>query len=119
MTGEEIPYATAVDRGYLQRKKKGGRLISIEAHHSSGAKFPERQSSSVKNGAKLKQIGTRSRETDRTAARHQGIFEVICQNSEKLAQGYQGHKEIRLLAYTNIHKYILLAADKRKTGADI
>ena len=60
MTGEEIPYATAVTVDTF-KEKKGGRLISIEA-----TIHLERSSQKGiiigKNGAKLKQIGTRSRE---------------------------------------------------------
>jgi GTP-binding protein Era len=60
MTGEEIPYATAVTVDTF-KEKKGGRLISI------GATIHLERSSQKgivigKNGAKLKQIGTRSRE---------------------------------------------------------
>ena len=60
MTGEEIPYATAVTVDTFKEKKEG-RLISIEA-----TIHLERSSQKGivigKNGAKLKQIGTRSRE---------------------------------------------------------
>jgi GTP-binding protein Era len=60
MTGEEIPYATAVTVDTF-KEKKGGRLISIEATINL-----ERNSQKGivigKNGGKLKQIGTRSRE---------------------------------------------------------
>jgi len=60
MTGEEIPYATAVTVDTF-KEKKGGRLISIEA-----TIHLERSSQKGivigKNGSKLKQIGTRSRE---------------------------------------------------------
>jgi GTP-binding protein Era len=60
MTGEEIPYATAVTVDTF-KEKKGGRLISIEATINL-----ERNSQKGiiigKNGSKLKQIGTRSRE---------------------------------------------------------
>lgn len=60
MTGEEIPYATAVTVETF-KEKKGGRLISIEATINL-----ERNSQKGivigKNGSKLKQIGTRSRE---------------------------------------------------------
>jgi len=60
MTGEEIPYATAVTVDTF-KEKKGGRLVSIEA-----TIHLERSSQKGivigKNGAKLKQIGTRSRE---------------------------------------------------------
>ena len=60
MTGEEIPYATAVTIDTF-KEKKGGRLVSIEA-----TIHLERSSQKGivigKNGAKLKQIGTRSRE---------------------------------------------------------
>jgi len=60
MTGEEIPYATAVTVDTFKEKKQG-RLISIEA-----TIHLERSSQKGivigKNGAKLKQIGTRSRE---------------------------------------------------------
>ena len=60
MTGEEIPYATAVTVDTF-KEKKGGRLISIEATINL-----ERSSQKGiiigKNGSKLKQIGTRSRE---------------------------------------------------------
>ena len=59
MTGEEIPYATAVTVDTF-KEKKGGRLISIEA-----TIHLERSSQKGivigKNGSKLKQIGTRSR----------------------------------------------------------
>jgi GTP-binding protein Era len=60
MTGEEIPYATAVTVDTF-KEKKGGRLISIEA-----TIHLERSSQKGivigKNGSKLKQIGKRSRE---------------------------------------------------------
>jgi len=60
MTGEEIPYATAVTVDSFKEKKEG-RLISIEA-----TIHLERSSQKGivigKNGSKLKQIGTRSRE---------------------------------------------------------
>jgi GTP-binding protein Era len=60
MTGEEIPYATAVTVDTF-KEKKSGQLISIEATINL-----ERSSQKGivigKNGAKLKQIGTRSRE---------------------------------------------------------
>jgi GTP-binding protein Era len=60
MTGEEIPYATAVTVHSFKEKKEG-RLISIEA-----TIHLERSSQKGivigKNGSKLKQIGTRSRE---------------------------------------------------------
>jgi len=60
MTGEEIPYATAVTVDSFNEKKEG-RLISIEA-----TIHLERSSQKGivigKNGSKLKQIGTRSRE---------------------------------------------------------
>jgi len=60
MTGEEIPYATAVSVDTFKEKKEG-RLISIEA-----TIHLERSSQKGivigKNGSKLKQIGTRSRE---------------------------------------------------------
>ena len=60
MTGEEIPYATAVTVDTFKEKKEG-RLISIEA-----TIHLERSSQKGivigKNGSKLKQIGTRSRE---------------------------------------------------------
>ena len=60
MTGEEIPYATAVTVDTF-KEKRGGRLISIEA-----TIHLERSSQKGivigKNGSKLKQIGTRSRE---------------------------------------------------------
>jgi GTPase len=60
MTGEEIPYATAVTIDTF-KEKKGGRLVSIEA-----TIHLERSSQKGivigKNGTKLKQIGTRSRE---------------------------------------------------------
>ncbi len=60
MTGEEIPYATAVTVDTFEEKKEG-RLISIEA-----TIHLERSSQKGivigKNGSKLKQIGTRSRE---------------------------------------------------------
>jgi len=60
MTGEEIPYATAVTVDTF-KEKKGGRLVSIEATINI-----ERSSQKGiiigKNGSKLKQIGTRSRE---------------------------------------------------------
>ncbi len=60
MTGEEIPYATAVTVDTFEEKKEG-RLISIDA-----TIHLERNSQKGiiigKNGAKLKQIGTRSRE---------------------------------------------------------
>ena len=59
-TGEEIPYATAVTVDTF-KEKKGGRLVSIEATINI-----ERSSQKGiiigKNGSKLKQIGTRSRE---------------------------------------------------------
>jgi len=60
MTGEEIPYATAVTVDTF-KEKKAGRLISIEA-----TIHLERSSQKGivigKQGSKLKQIGTRSRE---------------------------------------------------------
>jgi len=60
MTGEEIPYATAVTVDTF-KEKKAGRLISIEA-----TIHLERSSQKGivigKHGSKLKQIGTRSRE---------------------------------------------------------
>jgi len=60
MTGEEIPYATAVTVDSFKEKKEG-QLISIEA-----TIHLERSSQKGivigKNGSKLKQIGTRSRE---------------------------------------------------------
>ncbi len=60
MTGEEIPYATAVTVDTFKAKKEG-RLISIEA-----TIHLERDSQKGivigKHGGKLKQIGTRSRE---------------------------------------------------------
>ena len=60
MTGEEIPYATAVTVDTFKAKKEG-RLISIEA-----TIHLERDSQKGivigKRGSKLKQIGTRSRE---------------------------------------------------------
>ena len=60
MTGEEIPYATAVTVDTF-KEKKGGRLISIEATINI-----ERSSQKGiiigQKGSKLKQIGTRSRE---------------------------------------------------------
>ena len=60
MTGEEIPYATAVTVDTFKTKKEG-RLISIEA-----TIHLERDSQKGivigKHGSKLKQIGTRSRE---------------------------------------------------------
>ena len=60
MTGEEIPYATAVTVDTFKEKKEG-RLISIEA-----TIHLERDSQKGivigKHGSKLKQIGTRSRE---------------------------------------------------------
>jgi len=60
LTGEEIPYATAVTVDTF-KEKKGGQLISIEATINL-----ERNSQKGivigKNGSKLKQIGTRSRE---------------------------------------------------------
>jgi GTP-binding protein Era len=60
MTGEEIPYATAVTVDTF-KEKKGGRLISIEA-----TIHLERSSQKGivigKKGSKLKQIGKRSRE---------------------------------------------------------
>ena len=60
MTGEEIPYATAVTVDTFKAKKEG-RLISIEA-----TIHLERDSQKGivigKHGSKLKQIGTRSRE---------------------------------------------------------
>ena len=60
MTGEEITYATAVTVDTF-KEKKGGRLVSIEATINI-----ERSSQKGiiigKNGSKLKQIGTRSRE---------------------------------------------------------
>ena len=60
LTGEEIPYATAVTIDTF-REKKEGRLVNIEA-----TIHLERDSQKGmvigKNGSKLKQIGTRSRE---------------------------------------------------------
>lgn len=60
MTGEEIPYASAVTVESFKEKDKGG-LIKIEA-----TIHLERESQKGivigKNGSKLKQIGTRSRE---------------------------------------------------------
>ena len=60
LTGEEIPYATAVTIETFKEKKKG-RLVNIEA-----AIHLERDSQKGivigRNGSKLKQIGTRSRE---------------------------------------------------------
>ena len=60
LTGEEIPYATAVTIETFKEKKEG-RLVNIEA-----AIHLERDSQKGivigKNGSKLKQIGTRSRE---------------------------------------------------------
>ena len=60
MTGEEIPYATAVTVDTF-KEKKGGRLVSIEATINI-----ERSSQKGiiigQKGSKLKQIGTRSRE---------------------------------------------------------
>ena len=60
MTGDEIPYATAVTVDTF-KEKKAGRLISIEA-----TIHLERSSQKGivigKNGSKLKQIGSRSRE---------------------------------------------------------
>ena len=60
LTGEEIPYATAVTIDTFKEKKEG-RLVNIEAtiHLERGS-----QKGMVigKNGSKLKQIGTRSRE---------------------------------------------------------
>jgi GTP-binding protein Era len=60
MTGEEIPYATAVNVDTF-KEKKDWRMISIEATINL-----ERSSQKGiiigKNGSKLKQIGTRSRE---------------------------------------------------------
>jgi GTP-binding protein Era len=60
LTGEEIPYATAVTIETFEEKKKG-RLVNIEA-----AIHLERDSQKGivigKNGSKLKQIGTLSRE---------------------------------------------------------
>ncbi len=60
LTGEEIPYATAVTVDSF-KEKEGGGLISIEA-----TIHLERTSQKGivigKNGSKLKQIGTRSRE---------------------------------------------------------
>jgi GTP-binding protein Era len=60
MTGEEIPYATAVTIETF-KEKKGGRLISIEA-----TIHLERSSQKGivigKSGSKLKHIGSRSRE---------------------------------------------------------
>ena len=60
LTGEEIPYATAVTIDTF-REKKEGRLVNIEA-----TIHLERDSQKGmvigKNGNKLKQIGTRSRE---------------------------------------------------------
>ena len=60
LTGEEIPYATAVTVDTFKEKNKG-KLVKIEA-----TIHLERDSQKGiiigKNGAKLKQIGTRSRE---------------------------------------------------------
>jgi GTP-binding protein Era len=60
LTGEEIPYATAVTVDTFS-EKKGGRLVKIEA-----TIHLERSSQKGivigRQGAKLKQIGTRSRE---------------------------------------------------------
>jgi len=60
LTGEEIPYATAVTIDTFKEKKEG-RLVNIEA-----TIHLERDSQKGmvigKNGSKLKQIGTRSRE---------------------------------------------------------
>lgn len=60
LTGEEIPYATAVTIDVFKEKKEG-RLVTIEA-----TVHLERDSQKGmvigKNGRKLKQIGTRSRE---------------------------------------------------------
>ena len=60
MTGEEIPYATAVTIDVFKEKKEG-RLVTIEA-----TIHLERDSQKGmvigKKGSKLKQIGTRSRE---------------------------------------------------------
>jgi GTP-binding protein Era len=60
LTGEEIPYATAVTVDTFKEKKEG-RLVSIEAtiHLERGS---QKGIIIGKNGAKLKQIGTRSRE---------------------------------------------------------
>lgn len=60
LTGEEVPYATAVTVDTFKEKKEG-RLVNIEA-----TIHLERDSQKGivigKNGSKLKQIGTRSRE---------------------------------------------------------
>jgi GTP-binding protein Era len=60
LTGQEIPYATAVTIDTFNEKKEG-RLVNIEA-----TVHLERDSQKGivigKNGGKLKQIGTRSRE---------------------------------------------------------
>ncbi len=60
LTGEEVPYATAVTIDTFKEKKEG-RLVNIEA-----TIHLERDSQKGivigKNGSKLKQIGTRSRE---------------------------------------------------------
>ncbi|MBW2443656.1 MAG: GTPase Era [Deltaproteobacteria bacterium] len=60
LTGEEIPYATAVTVDTFKEKKEG-RLVAIEAtiHLERGS---QKGIIIGKNGAKLKQIGTRSRE---------------------------------------------------------
>jgi GTP-binding protein Era len=60
LTGEEIPYATAITVDTFKEKKEG-RLVSIEAtiHLERGS---QKGIIIGKNGAKLKQIGTRSRE---------------------------------------------------------
>ena len=95
MTGEEIPYATAVTVDTF-KEKKGGRLISIEA-----TIHLERSSQKGivigKNGAKLKQIGTRSREQIERLLGTKVFLKLFVRIQKKLSQRYQGHPKIRLL----------------------
>ena len=95
LTGEEIPYATAVTVDTF-KEEKNGRLVKIEAtiHLERGS---QKGIIIGKEGSKLKRIGTESRKKIEHMLDTKVFFEAIRAGSEKLAQGYAGFKKIWLL----------------------
>ena len=95
LTGEEIPYATAVTVDSFKEEKKG-KLVKIEATiHIERAS--QKGIIIGKEGSKLKRIGTESRKKIEHMLETKVFFKAFCAGSEELEKGYQGASTFRLL----------------------
>ena len=96
LTGEEIPYATAVTVESF-KETDAGQLVNIEA-----TIHLERDSQKGivigRNGSKLKQIGTRSREQIEHMLGCKVYLKLYREGPEKLAQRHPSHPAFRLLS---------------------